>query len=255
MGGRKGYVDQLPHAGDLATDAGVERVVTAIYASRGKSFWARFAANVEREEFQRLLLESDRSRRALFDASLRAFAHGRAVAGDKTPEHIEVVPTLLSWFPNARVVHTFRDPRAIYVSLRRKERTERLSAVGRVARRVGPLFEMYASTSLALRWRSMARRHRRYTAAYPGRYTLQRFEDLLAKPEEAVRRLCDFVGIEFDPAMLEQVVHNSSYAPKRSGAGIDSSAAARWRGHLPRTTERWLSLVCGRELARFGYDR
>lgn len=255
FGRRTGYADRFAEAGDLRTDAGLEQVVTAIYASRGKSFWSRFATTVERTEFERLLRDSDRSRRALFDAAMRAFAQGRPVAGDKTPEHIDAVPTLLSWFPEARVVHTFRDPRAIYVSLRRKERAESLSQAGRVARRAGPLFDLYASTSLAFRWRSMARRHRRYAAAYPGRYMLQRFEDLLAEPEAAVKRLCEFIGIAFDPGMLEQVVHNSSYAPKRSGAGIDQSTAERWRDHLPKTTERWLSLVCGRELGTFGYER
>jgi Sulfotransferase family len=255
FGRRTGYADRFAEAGDLRTDTGLERVVTAVYASRGKSFWSRFASTVDRGEFEHLLRDSDRSRRALFDAAMRAFAQGRPVAGDKTPEHIDAVPTLLAWFPEARVVHTFRDPRAIYVSLRRKERAESLSEVGRVARRAGPLFDLYASTSLALRWRSMARRHRRYAAAYPGRYVLQRFEDLLADPEAAVKRLCEFIGIAFDPGMLEQVVHNSSYAPKKSGAGIDQSTAERWRDHLPKTTERWLSLLCGRELAAFGYER
>ena len=254
FGRRSGYADRFAGAGELQTDAGLERVVTAVYASRGKSFWSRFASTIERKEFERLLRDSDRSRRALFDAAMRAFAQGRPVAGDKTPEHIDAVPTLLAWFPEARVVHTFRDPRAIYVSLRRKERAESLSAVGRLARRAGPLFDLYASTSLALRWRSMARRHRRYAAAYPDRYLLQRFEDLLADPEAAVRRLCQFIGIAFDPAMLDQVVHNSSYVPKKSGAGIDQSTAQRWRDHLPRTTGRWLALLCGRELATFGYE-
>ncbi len=235
--------------GDLSTDAGVERVVTAIYASRGKSFWSRFASTVQRDEFERSLREGDRSRRALFDAAMRAFAQGRPVAGDKTPEHIYAVPTLLAWFPQARVVHTFRDPRAIYVSLRRKERAEKLSRAGYLARLAGPVFDLYASTNLALRWRRMARLHRRYAAEFPGRYTLQRFEDTLADPEGTVRRLCDFIGIAYDPAMLDQVVHNSSYAPKRSGAGIDRSTAERWRQHLPKATGRWLSLLCGSELA------
>ena len=255
LGRRIGYADRFAAAGDLSTDAGVERVVTAIYASRGKSFWSRFASTVQRDEFERSLREGDRSRRALFDAAMRAFAQGRPVAGDKTPEHIYAVPTLLAWFPQARVVHTFRDPRAIYVSLRRKERAEKLSRAGYIARLAGPVFDLYASTSLAIRWRRMARLHRRYAAEFPGRYTLQRFEDTLADPEGTVRRLCDFIGIAYDAAMLDQVVHNSSYAPKRSGAGIDRSTAERWRQHLPKATGRWLSLLCGSELARFGYER
>lgn len=255
LGGRRGAGQRFAASGDLRTDAGLDRVVDAIYASRGKSFWSRFASTVDRATFERALRAGDRTERSLFDATMRTFAGGKPVAGDKTPEHILVVPTLLGWFPGARVIHTFRDPRAIYVSLRQKEREETLSAWGRLARRAGPLFEVYASTSLALRWRRMARLHRRYAAAYPERYLLQRFEDLLADPEQTVRRLCDFIGIAFDDSMLEQVVHNSSYAPKRSGAGIDRAAAERWRQHLPRTTERWLSFLCGRDLARFGYER
>jgi hypothetical protein len=253
--GRRGAAERFAAAGDLRTDAGLARVVDAVYASRGKSFWSRFAATVDRAAFERALREGERSERGLFEAAMRTFAGGRPVAGDKTPEHITAVPTLLAWFPGARVVHTFRDPRAIYVSLRQKERDEALGRWGRLARRSGPLFELYASTALAFRWRQMARLHRRYAAAYPDRYRLQRFEDLLADPERVVADLCDFIGIPFQPDMLDQVVHNSSYAPKRSGAGIDRAAAERWRGRLPRSTERWLSLLCGRDLEEFGYRR
>jgi hypothetical protein len=255
FGGARGYAERFAAVGDLRSEAGLDAVVTAIYASRGKSFWSRFAQAVERSAFEEALRTGERTPRGLFDATLRTYAGGRPVAGDKTPEHIHVVPTLLDWFPNARVIHTFRDPRAIYVSLRRKERPEALTALGRVARRAGAPFEVYASTSLAVRWRRMARLHRRYEARYPGRYLLLRFEDVLADPEAATRRLCDIVGIPFEAPMLDQVVHNSSYAPGRARPGIDRSAAERWRAHLPRTTQRWIVSLCGtRTLRAFGYE-
>jgi hypothetical protein len=165
------------------------------------------------------------------------------------------VPTLLSWFPNASIIHTFRDPRAVYVSLRRKERSEALSGVGRAARKAGPLFEAYASTNLAMRWRRAAALHREYARRYQGQYLLLKFEDMLDDPESATRRLCAFVGIPFESGMLEQVIHNSSYQPKLTGSGIDRSAAERWRQHLPLLTERWLSALCGSEMAVLGYSR
>jgi Sulfotransferase family len=250
-----GYGQQFARTGDLRTQDGLQRVVDAIYGMGGKSFWSRFARTVERTEFERCLRASDRSERALFETTLRTYAMGRPIAGDKTPEHIYSVPTLLSWFPNAKVVHTFRDPRAIYVSLRRKERDEALTALGRAARRTGPAFEIYASTSLAVRWRRMAALHRHYAREYPGRYLLLKFEDLIADAESVTRHLCAFVGIPFEPDMLQQVVHNSSYIPKEARAGIDQSAAQRWRRHLPAVTERWLLALCGAQLPAFGYDR
>lgn len=251
----RGYAARFAAIGDLQSDEGLERVVSAIYRQRGKSFWSRFAQTVDRAALEASLRGGDRTSRSLFDAVLRTYASGCPVAGDKTPEHIDAVPTLLGWFPDARVIHTFRDPRAIYVSLRRKERPEALSPAGRVARRVGPPFEVYASTSLAVRWRRVAALHGVYAGRYPDRYMLLRFEDMLDAPEATTRRLCDFIGIPFEHPMLEQVVHNSSYVPRQTRAGIDRAAADRWREHLPRITERWLTMLCGSRLAAFGYER
>jgi hypothetical protein len=253
--GDDGYARRFARIGDLQTEDGLRRVVDAIYALDGKSFWSRFAKQVDRSAFEAALRATDRSSRGLFEAAMREYAMGRPVAGDKSPEHIDWVPTLMSWFPDAAIIHTFRDPRAVYVSLRRKERPEALSAIGRGARKAGPLFEAYSSTNLALRWRRMARLHRAYSRRYSSQYTLLRFEDMLADPETTTRRLCEFIGIPFDSAMLEQVVHNSSYQPKLSGEGIDRSAAERWRQHLPVATERWLLRLCGRDMATLGYAR
>ncbi len=40
--------------------------------------------------------------------------------GEKTPTHYKYVPTLLEWYPEAKIIHTFRDPRAILVSQLKK---------------------------------------------------------------------------------------------------------------------------------------
>ncbi len=253
--GVEGYARRFARIGDVRTEDGLRLVLDAIYRLEGKSFWARFAEQVHRSEFERALRATDRSPRAFFEVTLREYAMGRRIAGDKSPEHIHSVPTLMSWFPEASVIHTFRDPRAVYVSLRRKERSEALSAIGRAARKAGPVFDAYASTNLAMRWRRMAAMHHEYARRYRGRYTLLKFEDVLADPEATTRRLCELIGIPFDHGMLDQVVHNSSYQPKLTGAGIDRSAAERWREHMPAATERWLLTLCRSEMAALGYQR
>ncbi len=253
VSGRPSFRDRFARLGDLATEEGLVRVVDTIFAAGGKSYWARLARSADRAEFERRLRDSGRTDRALFDVAMAAVAAGRPVRGEKTPHHLGAVPTLLEWFPEARVIHTFRDPRAVYVSLRRKEREEALSGIGRAVRRLGPLFDAYAIANLILAWREAAALHRAYAARYPDRYLLSRFEDLVSEPEPTVRRLCDFIGVGFVPEMLDQTVFNSSYLPRGAATGFDRAAVGRWQGQLGLAGRRAFSVLCGPQLAGFGY--
>jgi hypothetical protein len=42
------------------------------------------------------------------------------ILGKKTPTHYYYVSTLVEWFPEAKIIHTFRDQRAILVSTIKK---------------------------------------------------------------------------------------------------------------------------------------
>lgn len=250
---REGYAERFRRLGDLATDEGVGRVLDEIFSLRGKSFWARLATVVDRPTFEAELRRSDRTDRALLDTAMAVFARGRPIRGEKTPHHIHSVPTLLEWFPGARIIHTFRDPRAVYVSLRRKERAEKLTTLGLAARRLGPVFDLYATANVIRRWRTMVRLHHAYAARFPDRYTLVRFEDLVTEPGATATRLSDFLGIEYTDEMLEQVVHNSSFMSKGTGSGIDATAIDRWRDHLSPTARSWFARRCAAELLELGY--
>ncbi len=118
--------------GDLREDASIRRLVELIYSgdlqrrSRLRElspYWRWLTERVPREDIEAYLLASDRSERGVFQAFLRIYAdrRGKVIMGEKTPAHLAYVDTLLTWFPDARVIHCMRDPRAIYVSeLRRR---------------------------------------------------------------------------------------------------------------------------------------
>jgi hypothetical protein len=253
LGRREGYLARFSRIGDLRTSSGLDRVVRYIFSLRGKNFWARLATRTDASRFHALVAATDRAPRDLLDVAMGVFADGRRIRGEKTPHHIEHVPTLLSWYPAARVIHTFRDPRAVYASLRYKERDEKLTAVGRTARRLGGWFDRYATLNLARTWRRAAALHRTYEQRYPDRYLLVRFEDLVEHPASEADRIAAFVGVPFSAAMLEQVVHNSSYAAKGAATGIDPSAVDRWRDLLPDATRERLTRLSGDDLDAFGY--
>jgi hypothetical protein len=107
--------------------------------------------------------------------------------GDKTPEYVEFMRPIERALPEARFVHVIRDGRDVALSRTRW----RLQRAGK-----RPPMER-----LAKRWKraiTVARRQ----GSKVGHYLEVRYEDLVADTEPALRRICDFVDLEFDAGML-----------------------------------------------------
>ena len=181
-------------------------------------------------------------------------AQGKPIRGEKTPAHIYFVPTLLAWFPNAKIIHTFRDPRAIYISSKTKADKKYRPRYSALFRKLGVLFELYSSLQIILPWLQMIRLHHRYRKLYPNQYYLSRYEHLVCAPQDSLRDLCDFLEIDFTEPMLQQSVINSSYVPNSQIAGFDMSAIDRWREHLHPLINKWFLLWCRKRLVEFGYQ-
>ena len=74
-----------------------------------------------------------------------------------------------------------------------------------------------------------------------------RYEELLRQPEETLARICRFVGLEYDPAMMSYP-SDSTYGPP------DPTAIDRWR-HLSEDEVRLAEARIGTLLERRGYER
>ena len=123
----------------------------------------------------------------------------RAVIGEKTPAHFRHVDTLLDWFPDARVIHMIRDPRAVYVSEVKRRTAIPDTLPYRWLARVPPAMRALILVQVARTWAEAVNHHRRNARRYPDRYRLVRFEDLVREPEQVVADLCRFLGVAFEP--------------------------------------------------------
>jgi hypothetical protein len=252
---RDGFRETFRRIGDLNTDRGIARVADYVYSVIPGRYWWRLARTLDRDEFEARLRASDRSDRAVFDIAMTHFAAGRPIRGDKSAQHLHSVPLLMEWFPDAKVIHTFRDPRAVYLSTERKASARpRVATAQRLLRIVPPLTRAYSATSVIFNWRAAAALHRVYQAKYPENYMLVRYEDLVLEPEATARTLCSFIGVPFIDEMLDQVVLNSSFGPGGTSKGFDKTSIGRWRSHLSPLTKAWFLALCRRELTEFGYE-
>ena len=248
--------------GDLRDDAAVLRLVELIYSGEMQRrsrlrelspYWRWLTGKVPRADLEARLLASDRTERGLFEAFLRIHAdrRGKAIMGEKTPAHLAYVETLLEWFPDARVIHCMRDPRAVYVSELRRRRAQAIGFPYRQLARVPALLAPFVLAQVAWAWARAVHRHRALTRRYPGRYRLLRFEDLVTAPQETVAGLCAFVGVEPEPRMLEQRV--TSRGAMVGELGFDAGAADRWRSEIGPLAQRAIESLLGRRLAEMGY--
>ena len=185
---RKAYRDKFRRIGDLNTDEGISRIAAYVYSQTTSKYWMRLAGTLDKEEFEARLRASDRTDRDLLDIAMSHFAAGRPIRGDKSPQHIHSVPLLLEWYPEAKVIHTFRDPRAVYLSTQRKAASRVQAPAGRrLGRMVSAVAGAYSATSVIFSWRAAIRLHRIYEARFPEQYMLVRYEDLVSDPAAAAR--------------------------------------------------------------------
>jgi Sulfotransferase family len=118
---------------------------------------------------------------------LYAESQGKPRWGDKTPEYVQHMRQIEGALSEARFVHVIRDGRDVALS-RTKWRMKRVGRKPPVER-------------LAKKWRkaiTVARKQGRRV----GHYLEVRYEDLVGETEPALRRICEFAELEFDPGML-----------------------------------------------------
>jgi tetratricopeptide (TPR) repeat protein len=141
----------------------------------------------------------------------------RPMSTDKLPENWLLVGAALAMLPGARVIDCRRDPVETCWSCYKQ-----LFAPGRVA-------FTYDFATLADYWHGYDRLCRFWAARYPARVRTQSYESFLAEPENEIRALLDFCGLEFDAACL--LFHEA----RRS---IRTASAAQVRQPLRRDTAR-----------------
>jgi hypothetical protein len=120
--------------------------------------------------------------RAFFDAYAERVAKPRW--GDKTPRYVTRMRLIEDALPEAHFVHVIRDGRDVALSVR--DRTVKDYTVERVAQR----------------WKEKISKARR-DAPLLKHYMELRYEDLILDPEHSLRRVCDFIAIGYDGAMLD----------------------------------------------------
>jgi hypothetical protein len=248
--------------GDLSNDETIRRTVDLIYSGEYERqagwrppspHWYWLIDNIDRDEMERRLLAAERTEKGQFRAFISVYAakKGKAIWGEKTPTHLNFTDELLEWFPDAKVVHMLRDPRAIYVSDRyRRQNRDRWPYTW--LDKIPLVLESYLLILTVITWRSALRLHSKLKERHPDNYRLFRFEDVVTDPDHTLREVFGFVGVEV-PKDAERPEVAARHGMRSSDEGIDPKAASRWRERIHPFAKRFIELALGRSMRRYGY--
>lgn len=168
---------------------------------------------------------------------------GKTWWADKTPPHIDHIETLKQVFPDAKFIELVRDGRDVALSI------------------MGLPFGGNNAWVTGKRWAHCVRQGRRAHERWPDDIVTVRYEDLITESARELRRVAEFVGIEYDDDMLK--VENTDPSKLQADQakwfsnlwqGINTSAMGKWRKKMTRGDQAVYLAAAGPELELHGYD-
>jgi hypothetical protein len=172
-------------------------------------------------------------------------AEGKVRWGDKTPAYIEIVPELLSMYPQAQFIHVIRDGRDVAKS------TQATGWRGRW---------LHDNTRT---WTEALEHHARWAQmGFRERILAIRYEDLVLTTEVTLRNVCRFLGEQYESQMLswqgqvdEQIPARERMYHSKLKLKIGSEGVARWKREMSAREAFVAEAFMGANLTRLGYER
>ena len=180
---------------------------------------------------------------ALFRFNRDVTASGAPVIGLKKGNLIPIIDKVAAAWPDARFLFAYRDGRACVASM-----------VKNLA------FDEYQTA--AWRWKHRVHYALNLRDREPDRFHMVCYEDLIADTEAVLRGICSYLGLDFDPRMLEHHRANRDlqFVPKGREAAhrntsepVSGRFADRWREQLSAEEVQAIEAIIGPELLRLGY--
>ncbi len=169
-----------------------------------------------------------------------AYLYGRALAGskkkyfiDKTPQYYFIIPELCRIFPQAHYIIILRNPLAVLCSILRTWIRENWFLLHEYKH------DLIRAPRLLLKGAELLGE----------RGTVVHYEQLVMNPESTIQEVCERLGVDFVPRIVEYGGHN---VPKwRHG---DKGEVYSHTRPVPRTPEKWVQAITDPQVWRLAND-
>lgn len=183
----------------------------------------------EAREFCEGLSEKHIKPPGLFSTFLRyeTLRNGKTIPCDQTPRNVFYIDAILKYYPQAKIINMVRDPRDVLQSQKRKWKRRFLGGTDLPMMETIRDWINYHPITISRIWNTAVTVADGY--ADNVNLTTIYFEQLLTDAESTIKGICDFVGIDFSPSMLDvPQVGSSVSTDKPKQIGINPNRAGNW---------------------------
>ena len=168
--------------GSLEKEENLERCLTALGKNKHILALSPDFQNIQ-AEFRQGSLSYER----LFELIHRQFAekNEKKFWGDQAEFLEYYAPIILESYPTAKFIQMIRDPRDRYAAILKKPASKQGLGIA------------------TARWQSSAKLAQKNMDQYPNRYLVIHYETMVSDPAETISRVCDFLGVEYMPSMIQ----------------------------------------------------
>lgn len=227
---------------DLSSPKDFETFWQAVSRSQRFSY---FGINAHKTR-ERILAKGVPSHQHVLWSWLEEYAHtiNKPRWGEKTPLHYQHLDSLLTWFPNARIVWMLRDPRAVTASLNHV-----------------PWASSYAHIH-AQKWQESLTHFEQKWQKDP-RVMLLQYEAFVQQPESHLIDLCQFLDETYIPQMLTARNEDQNLLTNRQGWAVkhlktalqpvSAKSITKWQQELAHHQIEIVDALTFPQAANYGY--
>jgi hypothetical protein len=165
----------------------------------------------------------------------------KKIIGEKTPQNIRYVDEILKLFPDAKIIHIIRDPRAAIASMLKVDWTADDVIINTLKWKIDILFaESYDKTN--------------------SNYKEIHYEELIKNTEPVLKELCEFIGVEYEKTILDfhktakQYIGNQ---PEKVNTfkPLSADSLERWKNELSPEQIYIIEKIAGSYIEKLGYEK
>ncbi|MEZ4515567.1 MAG: sulfotransferase [Chloroflexota bacterium] len=209
-------------------------------------------------EQEQQIVDGARAYRDYVDIFVYVFESIAALDGktywlEKTPSHIFHVDQILQHIPNARFIEMVRDPRDILASKQVRKHSDWAQQYGNTGARL-QASKGYDPLRDSIAWKSAVKAGSQAMIDHPGQILRVHYENLATSPRSEVARICEFLDLPEEEAMLQVGWSNTTVKEEQGkSSGIDASAVSKWKKRLSPDVVATCQWICQSEMEDLGY--